>query len=43
VRDGLVAAGLEPADVDRFLEVVADPDTVIGSSVLISTWGRRAG
>jgi SAM-dependent methyltransferase len=43
VRDGLVASGLEPADVDRFLEVVADPDTVIGSAVLISTWGRRAG
>ena len=43
VRDGLVASGLEPADVDRFLEVVADPDTVIGSAVLVSTWGRRAG
>ena len=43
VRDGLVASGLEPADVDRYLEVVADPDTVIGSAVLISTWGRRAG
>jgi SAM-dependent methyltransferase len=43
VRDGLVASGLQPADVDRFLEVVADPDTVIGSGVVISTWGRRAG
>jgi SAM-dependent methyltransferase len=43
VRDGLVAAGLRPADLDRYLEVLADPDTVIGSSVLISSWGRRAG
>ena len=43
VRDGLVASGLEPADVDRFLEVVVDADTVIGSAVLISTWGRREG
>ena len=41
VRDGLVAAGLAPADLDRFLEALADPDTVVGSSVLISTWGRR--
>jgi SAM-dependent methyltransferase len=41
VRDGLVAAGLQPADIDRYVEVLADPDTVIGSSVLISAWGRR--
>lgn len=41
VRDGLLAAGLEPADLDRYVEVLADPDTIIGSSVLISAWGRR--
>jgi SAM-dependent methyltransferase len=41
IRDGFVAAGLQPADLDRYLEVLAAPDTIIGSSVLISTWGRR--
>ena len=42
VRDGLMGQGLTPEDVDRFLEVLADPDTIVGSSVLISSWGRRA-
>ena len=42
VRDGLIGQGLTPEDVDRFLEVLADPDTIVGSSVLISSWGRRA-
>ncbi len=42
VRDGLVAQGIPAGDVDRFIEVMADPDTVVGSSVLISAWGRRA-
>jgi 2-polyprenyl-3-methyl-5-hydroxy-6-metoxy-1,4-benzoquinol methylase len=41
VLDRLVAAGLQAADLDRYVEVLADPDTVIGSSVLISAWGRR--
>ena len=41
VRDDLVGEGLTPAHLDRFLEVLADPDTVVGSSVLISAWGRR--
>ena len=41
VRDGLVRQGVPPEDVDRFIEVMADPGTVVGSSVLISTWGRR--
>ena len=42
VRDGLIGQGLTPEDVDRFLHVLADPDTIVGSSVLISSWGRRA-
>jgi SAM-dependent methyltransferase len=41
VHDGLVDQGIPPGDIKRFLEVLADPDTIVGASVLISTWGRR--
>jgi SAM-dependent methyltransferase len=41
VRDGLLALGIAPHDLDRFLEVLDDPDTIIGSSVLITAWGRH--
>jgi SAM-dependent methyltransferase len=41
VRDGLVDQGIPAGDIDRFLEVLADPDTIVGASVLISAWGRR--
>ena len=41
VRDGLLGEGVSPEDLDRFLAVLADPSTVVGSSVLISAWGRR--
>jgi hypothetical protein len=41
VRDGLIGQGISPEDVDRFLAVLADPDTIVGSGVLISAWGRR--
>jgi SAM-dependent methyltransferase len=41
VRDGLVAIGIPPADIDQFLDVLADHDTIVGTSVLISAWGRR--
>jgi SAM-dependent methyltransferase len=41
LRDGLVGEGIASDDIDRFLEVLADPDTVVGSSVMISAWGRR--
>lgn len=41
VRDGLISQGISPMDLDRFVEVMADPDTIVGSSVLISAWGRR--
>ena len=33
--------GINAEDIDRFLEVLADPDTIIGTSVLITAWGRR--
>ena len=40
VRDGLIGQGISSGDIDRFLAVMNDPDTIVGSSVLISTWGR---
>lgn len=40
VRAGLIGQGVTPEDIDRFLAVLADPDTIVGSSVLFSTWGR---
>ena len=40
VRDGLIAQGLTARDIDRFLDVMADPDAIVGSSVMISSWGR---
>jgi SAM-dependent methyltransferase len=41
VRDGLIAQGISAGAIDRFLKAMADPDTIVGSSVLISAWGRR--
>ena len=41
VRDDLVAVGISADDLDRFLELLIDPDTIFGSSVLISAWGRH--
>ena len=41
VRDGLVRLGIDAKDIDRFLEMLEDPDTIVGTSVLISAWGRR--
>jgi SAM-dependent methyltransferase len=41
VRLDLIGRGITLAEVDRFVELMADPDTIVGSSVLISTWGRR--
>ncbi len=43
VKSDLVSHGVTQDEVDRFVEVMADPDTIVGSSVLISTWGRRPG
>jgi SAM-dependent methyltransferase len=41
VRDQLEASGFTPAELDHFLTVLDDPETLVGSPVLISTWGRR--
>ena len=40
VRDQLESSGLTPDELEHFLEVVAQPATLIGSPVLITTWGR---
>jgi hypothetical protein len=37
----LVDQGITPDEIERFVEVMANPDSIAGSSVLISTWGRR--
>ena len=42
VRDGLIGRDIPAGDIDLFLQVMADRDTIVGSSVLISAWGRRA-
>jgi SAM-dependent methyltransferase len=41
VRDELEASGFTPGELDHFLTVLDDPETIVGSPVLISTWGRR--
>ena len=41
VRDGLIGLGIPSEDIDRFLQLLTDPDTIIGTSVLITAWGRR--
>ena len=41
VRDQLEASGFTPGELDHFLTVLDDPETIVGSPVLISTWGRR--
>lgn len=43
VRDGLVGLGIASSDMDRFLQVLADPDSIMGTSVLITAWGKRPG
>jgi precorrin-6B methylase 2 len=40
VYDELRETGLSEVELDRFLELLDDPDTIVGSPVLISTWGR---
>ena len=41
VREGLLRLEIAPEDIDHFLEVLTDPDTIIGTSVLITAWGRQ--
>jgi len=41
VRDGLLRLEIAPEDIDRFLQLLTDPGTIFGSSVLITAWGRK--
>ena len=41
VYDGFLGIGIAADDVDRFLVLLADPDTIVGTPVLITAWGRR--
>src|SRR3954451_10055183 len=41
VHDGLVGLGIAPDDLARFLALLSDADTIIGSPVLIAAWGQR--
>ena len=41
VRDGLLGQGTAAADIERFIELLDDPDTIVGTPVLVSAWGRR--
>lgn len=43
LRDGLLGLGITSEEIDRFLEVLVDPDTIVGTSVLITAWGRKPG
>jgi SAM-dependent methyltransferase len=43
VYDQLEEAGLPGVELDRFLALLDDPETIVGSPVLISTWGRLPG
>jgi SAM-dependent methyltransferase len=40
VRDELESTGLTADEIDHFLDVLHQPGTLIGSPVLITTWGR---
>ncbi|MET0578341.1 MAG: class I SAM-dependent methyltransferase [Ilumatobacteraceae bacterium] len=41
VREQLEASGFTSDELDHFLAVLDDPATLVGSPVLISTWGRQ--
>ncbi len=41
VSDGLVALGVSVEDIEHFIEVLSDPDTIIGTPVLVTAWGQR--
>ncbi len=40
VRDHLLAGGLTASELDRYLAALDNPEVIIGTSVLISAWGR---
>ena len=38
---GFVAQGVPESDLERYLELLEDPDTIVGSPVLMTAWGRK--
>jgi SAM-dependent methyltransferase len=43
VCDGFLGLGVAAAEISRFLELLNAPDTIIGTPVLITAWGRHPG
>jgi SAM-dependent methyltransferase len=43
VYDGFLGLGVAAAEISRFLELLNAPDTIIGTPVLITAWGRHPG
>ncbi len=41
VSNGLLELGISGEDIERFVDLLSDPDTIIGTPVLVTTWGRR--
>jgi hypothetical protein len=41
VRHELEQVGLSAAELDHFLDILDQPTTIVGSPVLISTWGQQ--
>ena len=41
VWDGFVAQGVPESDLERYLRLLDDPDTILGSPVLMTAWGRK--
>lgn len=41
VGDGLSRLGVSAEEVEQFLAILDDPDTIVGTSVLIAAWGQR--
>ncbi len=41
VWDGFIAQGVSPEDLERYLALLDDPDTIVGSPVLMTAWGRK--
>ena len=41
VWDGFIAQGVLESDLERYLDLLEDPDTILGSPVLMTAWGRK--
>ena len=41
VHDDLVALGNSAEDIEHFVSVLSDPDTILGTPVFVTAWGQR--